>query len=172
MTYGTPYHTIDHQVTAQKMKFSINYFFSECDHVRRKLRISSHVLKKSLMENFIFCAVGVVFSPVLLDTIPHHWLPGDLLQVIRIKRASFTLRGFLPYFRLAFFKATLCFSSSSLEATSLYVVFWNTVPPRLLVWITKQSTNIMFKKSVFMHVRHGYKLLVVKNVAAKNKRFN
>ena len=29
------------------------------DLVRRKLRILSHFLKKSLMENFIFCAVNV-----------------------------------------------------------------------------------------------------------------
>ena len=43
--------------TAQKMKFSIKDFFRKCDKIRRKLRIWSHLLKKSLMENFIFCAV-------------------------------------------------------------------------------------------------------------------
>ena len=43
--------------TAQKMKFSIKDFFSTCDQIRKKLRIWSHLLKKSLMENFIFCAV-------------------------------------------------------------------------------------------------------------------
>ena len=43
--------------TAQKMKFSIKDLFSKCDQIRRKLRIWSHLLKKSLMENFIFCAV-------------------------------------------------------------------------------------------------------------------
>ena len=43
--------------TAQKIKFSIKNFFSKCDQIRRKLRIWSHLLKKSLMENFIFCAV-------------------------------------------------------------------------------------------------------------------
>ena len=32
-------------------------FFSKCDQIRRKLRIWSHLLKKSLIENFIFCAV-------------------------------------------------------------------------------------------------------------------
>ena len=32
-------------------------FFIKCDQIRRKLRIWSHLLKKSLMENFIFCAV-------------------------------------------------------------------------------------------------------------------
>ena len=39
------------------MKFSIKDFFSQCNQIRKKLRIWSHLLKKSLMENFIFCAV-------------------------------------------------------------------------------------------------------------------
>ena len=38
----------------QKMKFSIKDFFSKCDQIRRKLRIWSHLLKKSLMENSFF----------------------------------------------------------------------------------------------------------------------
>ena len=44
------------------MKFSIKDFFSKCAQIRRKL-------KKSLMENFIFCAVTTFslghFSPLL-----------------------------------------------------------------------------------------------------------
>ena len=32
-------------------------FLSKCDQIRRKLRIWSHLLKKSFMENFIFGAV-------------------------------------------------------------------------------------------------------------------
>ena len=39
------------------MKFSIKDFFSKCDQILKKLRIWSNLLKKSLMENFIFCAV-------------------------------------------------------------------------------------------------------------------
>ena len=42
---------------AQKKTFSINDFFSKCDQIRRKLRIRLRLLKKSLMENFIFSAV-------------------------------------------------------------------------------------------------------------------
>ena len=41
--------------TAQKMKFSIKDFFSKCDQIRSFLRICAHLLKKSLMEKFIFC---------------------------------------------------------------------------------------------------------------------
>ena len=40
--------------TAQKMKLSIKDFLSKCDQIRRKLRIWSHLLEKSLKENFIF----------------------------------------------------------------------------------------------------------------------
>ena len=41
-------------MTAQKIKFSIKDFFNKYDQIRRKLRIWSHLLKKSLMENFTF----------------------------------------------------------------------------------------------------------------------
>ena len=40
--------------TVQKMKFFIKGFISKCDQIRRKLRIWSYLLKKSLTENFIF----------------------------------------------------------------------------------------------------------------------
>ena len=39
------------------MKFFIKDLFSKCDQICRKLRIQSHFLKKSLMENFLFEAV-------------------------------------------------------------------------------------------------------------------
>ena len=43
--------------TAQKINFSIKDFFSKWEQISMKPRIWSHLLKKSLMENFIFCAV-------------------------------------------------------------------------------------------------------------------
>ena len=36
------------------MKFSIKDFFSKCNQIRRFLQIWSHLLKKTLVENFIF----------------------------------------------------------------------------------------------------------------------
>ena len=36
------------------MKFSAKDFFSKCDQIRIFLLIWSHLLKKSLMENFVF----------------------------------------------------------------------------------------------------------------------
>ena len=39
------------------MKFFIKDFFNKCDQIRSFLRVWSHLLKKSLMGNFNFCAV-------------------------------------------------------------------------------------------------------------------
>ena len=39
--------------TAHKMKFPTKDFVTKCDQIRKKLRIWSHLLKKSLMENLI-----------------------------------------------------------------------------------------------------------------------
>ena len=53
---------------AQKLKFPIKDFFSKYDQIRRKLRIWSYLLKKSLMRNFIFravksyCYLGIVLG--------------------------------------------------------------------------------------------------------------
>ena len=58
--------------TAQKSKFSIRDFFSKCDQIRSFLRIWPHLMKKSLMENFIFCAMddkNLVPSPKFLQYI-------------------------------------------------------------------------------------------------------
>ena len=43
--------------TSQKMKFSISDFISKYDQIRSFLWIWSHLLKKFVMENFIFYAV-------------------------------------------------------------------------------------------------------------------
>ena len=65
--------------TAQKLKFPIKDSFSKCDQIRRKLGIWSHLLKKSLMENFIFCAV---FETDYWDTLQLmsrlvHWMKSS-----------------------------------------------------------------------------------------------
>ena len=43
--------------TAQKLNFSFTDVVSKCDQICIKLRICSHLLKKSLKENFTFCTV-------------------------------------------------------------------------------------------------------------------
>ena len=47
----------DRLITAQKMKFFIKDFSSKSGQIRSFLRIWSHLLEKSLMKNFTFCAV-------------------------------------------------------------------------------------------------------------------
>ena len=60
--------------SVQKLKFSIKNFFSKCDKIDRKLRIWSHLLKKSLMKNFIF-----LHSPSE-NGIFHIWLHASVDQ--------------------------------------------------------------------------------------------
>ena len=44
------------------MKFSLKDLFNKCDQVRRNLRIWSHLLNKTLMENFFFFAVLKIYD--------------------------------------------------------------------------------------------------------------
>ena len=50
-------------------------FFSKCNPIRRKLRILSHLLKKSLIENFIFCALNLHYEGSVITNQSHiSWL--------------------------------------------------------------------------------------------------
>ena len=76
--------------TAQKMRFSIKDFFSKCDQIHSFLRIWSHLLKKSFMKSFIFCALykkaerstfffkfREVESSSRVKTKTHYWQPRN-----------------------------------------------------------------------------------------------
>ena len=56
------------------MKFSIKNFFSKCDQICGNLRIWLHFLKKSLMENFIFCSVIRTHRLSNIPQQPYNWL--------------------------------------------------------------------------------------------------
>ena len=43
----------------QKIKFSVKDFFSKCDQIYSFLGIWSHLMKKFLLENFIFCELQI-----------------------------------------------------------------------------------------------------------------
>ena len=66
--------------TIQKVKFSIKDFFSKCDQIRRKLRIWSHLLKKSLTENFFFCAVSIVYCVALMKCFSYNYRKKYVFQ--------------------------------------------------------------------------------------------
>ena len=61
--------------TSQKMKFSIKDFSGQCDQIRSFLLSWPHLLKKSLMEKFIFCAVKVAYQVVTCQSL---WSKGKL----------------------------------------------------------------------------------------------
>ena len=48
------------QINAQKMNFFVKNLFNKREHIRIKLRIYSHLLNKSLTENFIFCVMNII----------------------------------------------------------------------------------------------------------------
>ena len=52
--------------TTQDVKFTIKNFFSKCEEIPRKLCFGSILVKISLTENFIFCAV-ILFLQSLLS---------------------------------------------------------------------------------------------------------
>ena len=69
------------------MKLSIKDFFSKCDQIRSSLRIWSHLLKKSLMENFIFCAVfHASYKQLFIARVTSYFLQlsYELLFIVRV----------------------------------------------------------------------------------------
>ena len=78
-------------LTAQKMKFSIKDFFSKCDQIRSFLCIWSHLLKKSLMENSIFCVV--IYDEAFLIQFMAH---THFNQACLMKSLSSIFEHFMP----------------------------------------------------------------------------
>ena len=77
--------------TAQKMKFSSKNFFSK--DFFSKLQIWLHLLWKSLMENFIFCAVPIILSEMTLSQyskgILRHFVTLRVCNIIRTQTLRF-----------------------------------------------------------------------------------
>ena len=70
------------QLTARKMKFSIKDFFSKCDQIHSFLRISSCILKKSLIESFTFCAATFPEQIPIIRKIPIIFKGHHLYQYV------------------------------------------------------------------------------------------
>ena len=49
--------------TAEKIKFSVKDFFGKCELIHSLRQTCSHVLKKSLTNDFIFCSVKSLLLP-------------------------------------------------------------------------------------------------------------
>ena len=89
----------------KEMKFSIKDYFSECDQVRRRLQVSSHLLDKSLTESFMFCAVK--WCRIINGTEKwEHWnkigylickkFVGKKWRIFALLKNIFYRRNFLP----------------------------------------------------------------------------
>ena len=59
-------------------------FFSKHDQIRKKLGIWSHLLKKYLMENFIFCALST-FSYEAIQTVIKVLENGKIFKFLNLK---------------------------------------------------------------------------------------
>ena len=107
----------------KKMKFSIKDLFSKCDQIRRFLRIWSNLLKKSLMENFIFCAVR------------------------RIKMQEFAIKNDVSiqiiHFLISFYVTLLAWLLSSAKKTLILI---STIDLILLISIQQIVSPESFKK--------------------------
>ena len=66
------------------MKFSIKDFFSKFDQIRSFLWIWSYLLKKSFIENFIFCTVNWFYGFVFTEPVNH-----DLISYTYYKKSVF-----------------------------------------------------------------------------------
>ena len=85
-------HTSQAAKASHKMKFFIKDVFSKCDQIRSLMRIWSHLLKKSLMENFIFWTILTVFGN-----------PGYAFVVLCMGVISFFAISFLSIFYLNYY---------------------------------------------------------------------
>ena len=84
------------------MKFSIKDFCSKCDQIHSFLRVWSRLLKKSLIENFIFCAVKVMRPSSMKSPAPKEERPTssstrDVLRVEEPKAEKTNTRTFCKY---------------------------------------------------------------------------
>ena len=104
------------QITAQKMKFSIQDFFSKCHQSRRKPRILLHLLKKSLMEIFIICAVNTSLVHLAIFS------PMTCLRSVLVTKATDFLIGLRSGERNAILNTN---APTSSRAFSAFLAFWS-----------------------------------------------
>ena len=111
------------------MKFSIKDFFSQCDQICSFLRIWSPLLKKSLMENFIFCAVvKQVFQKTCQNSQKSFWIKISFSKK-RLRHEGF-LVNFAKLLRTSFFQNTygpLIFRSVAFVIMQINDKDWSTL---------------------------------------------
>ena len=132
-------------ITAQK-KFSIKDFFSKCDHIRSFLRIWPHLLKKSIMENFIF-SQGIMNDAVIQSS----ELVNSLNQpIFSIFRSSFLNISFLS---ANFIKV----SGNPCDDHSLTSIIWKKIFLQLFLYFSAQIEIESYKLIYESQFRHFIK---------------
>ena len=122
------------------MKFSIKHFFSKCDQIHRKLRIWSHLLKKSLIENFVYCAVIMV-----LDGFIFNW------YILILYKSQFSNVFYKIQARLLWhFNQTFGIKSLVSDAKSLSLV---ALVSDVLMDNRRESSNLLVRTWRFMHIQ-------------------
>ena len=103
------------------MKCSVKDFFSKCYQIRRKLRIWSYLLKKSLMKNLIFCAVWLVITNTSERSASHrNKCDGDKKPKINIPNCTIWHNGLNACWALVWFNTfntmvKYCFITSTIH---------------------------------------------------------
>ena len=87
-----------------KIKFSVKNFFSKCEQIRIFLQISSHLLKKSMKENFSFCAVTMMASEINSITqnevtlhLTGHNLNKSPIKILQNSVNLFTFKSYVDF---------------------------------------------------------------------------
>ena len=105
------------------MKFFIKDFFSKCDQIRKKLRIGSHLLKKPLLENFIFWVVeNCKDAENQTFTNEFNW-SSQYQNHVRIKRSLIYTKKTLDKKRIWRFQPSKAYMRN-LQEFSIYVIIF------------------------------------------------
>ena len=118
------------QMFFKKMRFSIKDFFSKCEQICSSLRIWSHLLKKSSMENFLFCVVDVLqkrcswkFRNIHRKTLVLECLSNKFSSLKKDSNTGVFPLKFEKFFRTAFFYEHLQWLLPKTKFALFYVTF-------------------------------------------------
>ena len=113
------------------MKFSIKDFFSKYDQIRRKLWIWSHLPKKFLMVNVIFCTlliqhVVLAFFNMSQWNTMNETSKSNLFSLFKMEKQTHRIRAVLAWFIFIFLsyyydnKVLLKFGQLTLQITKCF----------------------------------------------------
>ena len=138
-------------LTAQKMKFFIKDFFSKCDQSRRKLRIWLHLLKKYLMESFIFCAVPL--EPdyrFFIHYVKAFYKSFILRSAIQRKVVRYHVSLLQPAIQLQVLRVFLTLTNNSIKS---HLLVWKyKLGPTLKSKLLHQKLPNISLNSIFCHI--------------------